>query len=128
MVKAVVGLARFIRVRNTFVRKWVGRNRVVGDIQVIYGFRGECCVFVGRSNLKTGRVKKMHEAIYLIDPVIELWIILRVIVVISWLPRASREAVGSVLCTWNMDESKVKEKDRDDPTVDACRWCDIRVG
>ena len=74
-----------------------------------------------------GRVKKMYEAIYLINPVIELLIILRVIVIISQLLRASREAVGSVPHTWNMDESKVKEKDRDDPVVNACRWHDIWV-
>ena len=67
--------------------------------------------FVGRSNLKMGRVKKMHEAIYLIDPVIKLQIILRVIVVISRLLRVSQEAVRSMPHTWNMDESKVKEKD-----------------
>ena len=67
-----------------------------------------------------GRVKKMHEAIYLIDPVIELWIILRVVFIISRLPRMSQEAVGSMPHTWNMDKSKVKEKDRDDPAIDAC--------
>ena len=88
-VKAVVSLAQFIRVQNAFVRKWVSRNRVVGDIRVVYGLRGKCHVFVRRSNLKMGRVKKMHEAIYLIDPVIKLRIILQVVVVISRLLRVS---------------------------------------
>ena len=68
-----------------------------------------------------GRVKKMHEAIYFIDPIIvELQIILQVVVVISQLLGALQEAVWSVPHTWNMDESKVKEKDRDDPAVDTC--------
>ena len=112
-----------------FICKWVSRNRVVGDIWFVYGFSGECRVFVGKSDLKTGRVKKMHEAIYPIDPIIKLRIILLVVVVISWLPRASQEAVGSVPRTWNMDEGKVKEKDRDrdNPAIDACQWCDVRV-
>ena len=116
-VKVVVSLVRFFRTRNAVIHKWVSWDVIVGDIWVIYGFGGKCQVFVRRRDLKTGRVKKMHEAIYLINPIIELQIVLWIVIFISQLLRASWETVGSVLCTWNMDESEVKEKDRDNPAI-----------
>ena len=73
------------------------------------------------------RVKKVHEAIYLIDPVIKLQIIFRIIFFVSQLLRVSRETIGSMPHTWNVDESEVEEKDRDNPMVDASQWCNVRV-
>ena len=69
----------------------------------------------------------MHEAIYLIDPVIKLQIIFRIIFFFFQLLRVSGETIGSMLHTWNVDESEVEEKDRDNPGVDTSQWCNVRV-
>ena len=56
------------------------------------------------------QVKKVHKSVYLVDPIIEVWVIHRVWVIISRLLKMARETVRSVSSTWDVNEGEV-EKD-----------------
>ena len=50
----------------------------------------------------------MHEPIYLVNPVVELWVFCRLSIFIGRLFLSSGDAVGAVSGTRDMDESEVK--------------------
>ena len=54
------------------------------------------------------QVQKMHEAIYLVNPIIKVWVIHGIQVIIGMLPRTARETVRSMLSTWNVNKGEVE--------------------
>ena len=69
----------------------------------------------------------MHEAVYLVNPIIEVWVICRIWVIIGRLPRMSRETIRSMLSTWNLNEGEVEEEYEYDPAIDTGRWGKVRI-
>ena len=65
------------------------------------------------------RVKEVHKAIYLIDPIIKVQVICGVWVIIGRLLRMVRETVGSGSSTWNMNEGEVEKEYGYDPAIDT---------
>ena len=52
----------------------------------------------------------MHEAVHLVDPIIEVRVIRGARVVIGGLARMARETVGTVSSTWNVYEGEVEKE------------------
>ena len=73
------------------------------------------------------RVKEMHEAVHLVDPIVEVRVICRVRVVIGGLPRMARQTVGSMSGTWNVYEGEVEEEYGYNPAIDTGGRGEIRV-
>ena len=70
----------------------------------------------------------MHKSVHLVDPIIEVWVIHRVWVIISGLPRMARETVGSMSSAWNMYKGEVEKEYGYDPVIDTGRWGEVGVG
>ena len=94
--------------------KVVGRQWFVGD-----GV-GDVCRGSSRTwDLWFERVEKMHKAIDLVNPIVELRVHRGFSIFISRLLWSSGEAIGAMLSTGDMNEGEVEQKDQDDPTIHA---------
>ena len=70
-------------------------------------------------------INDMHEAMHAIDPVVKVvFFFFWVIVVLS---RSSRESIRAMSCAWYVDESEMKQRDGDDPSVDCSVGSYVRM-
>ena len=95
-------------------------EKVVGEWWFVGDGIGDVCLRRSRTwNLQFERVEKVHEPVDLVNPIIELRVFHGLSIFIGRLLWSSGEAVGAMLSTRDMNEGKVEQKDRDDPTIHA---------
>ena len=78
-------------------------------------------------DLRFEGVEKVHKPVDLVNPIVKLRVLRRFSIFIGRLLRSSREAVGAMSSTGDMNEGEVEQKDRDDPMIHAGRWGKVGI-
>ena len=99
MSQMVASLVGFIRLGEQVIGEW----GFVGD-----SFGNVCCRLVQTWNCGLEWVEDMHEHVYLVNPIVKLWVFCGLSIFVGRLFWSSGEAVGAMLGTGNVNESEVE--------------------
>ena len=102
--------------------KVIGERWFVGD-----GVGDVCWASSQTWDLRFERVEKMHEPVDLVNPIVELWVLHGFSIFISRLLWSAGEAIGAMSSTGDMNKGEVEQKDRDNPTIHAGGWGEVRI-
>ena len=103
-------------------------EKVIGEWWFVGDGIGDVCRGRSRTrNLRFEGVEKVHKPVDLVNPIVELRVFHGFSIFIGRLLWSSGEAVGAMSSTGDMNEGKVEQKDRDDPTIHAGGWGEVGI-